>query len=182
MEDINSIILPDFNKKPEEEKKKPLKKVPNARERLTRTNREVCCAYCGNSRILNPDQYQTLFDTYKSEEGVNANFMCKPCDMDSQENPIKFWTIHGNFWNPVMKEIKEMFEAFNSSNKTQQDFITLQRIIATPLKKVHIEGNYTILLSRDNFARGIQFKNFPFIGTLNIKVYEQKEKRIEIVA
>lgn len=182
MEELNKIILPEFSKKTQEEKKKPLKKIPNSRERLGKTNREVKCSYCQTLKILNPSQYQSLFDFYGSEEKVEENYMCKPCDMDAKENPIKFWSLHGDFWNPLLKDLKDLFDAFNESNKSRNDFVTLQQIVAKKLLSVHIASEFTLLLERDNTARGIQLKKFPFIGTLNLKIYEQKEKRIQIVA
>ena len=70
MENINTFILPEI-KKPEKPKKES-KKILDTKERLTRVNREVTCAYCDELKILNPDHYQLLYDIHGSDEKISA--------------------------------------------------------------------------------------------------------------
>ena len=85
MENIKSIILPDFKAKKTRSKKEPTK-ILIEKESLSRTNRTLICKYCESDRILNPDQYQSLFDLHGSEEKVNEEFQCKPCEMNMKNN------------------------------------------------------------------------------------------------
>lgn len=180
MENIDSILLPDLSDKKKTPPKKETKKIANARDRLPRLNREVKCAYCETIKILNPDQYQLLFDIHGSEDNISSSFMCKPCEMESRNNPIKFWSIHGDFWGPFSREAKEIMDAFNSSHKTQQDLTVLQQIIASKLQTLYVTSNFLILLDRDHTARGIRIENFPFIGNIDLKVYEHKKNKVSI--
>jgi hypothetical protein len=178
MENIDTFILPDI-KKPEKPKKEP-KMVPNARDRLTRSNREVPCAYCSEIKILNPDQYQLLFDTHGSDEKIKDEYMCKPCDMKAKNNPVEFWLRHGEQLHVLAKDLKEVYDLFNASFKTQQDLVALNNIVRDKLSVLKI-SNFSILISRDNTARGIQLREFPFVGTINVKIYEDRKTRIEII-
>lgn len=178
MENINTFILPEI-KKPEKPKKES-KKILDTKERLTRVNREVTCAYCDELKILNPDHYQLLYDIHGSDEKISAEYMCKPCEMKSKGNPVVFWLKHGELLQNVSKDLKDLFDAFNGSLRTQQDLVVFDNIIRDNLKVLNI-SSYTILLERDNTAKGVQFKNFPFVGTINLKIYEQRKNRIEIV-
>lgn len=178
MENISSFILPDI-KKPEKPKKEP-KKILDTKERLVRVNREVSCAYCSEQKIINPDQYQLLFDTYGSDDKVAAEYKCKPCQMKERANPVEFGIVHGELLHNLAKDLKEMFDPFNMSFKTQQDFQVLNTILTERLKKEHITS-FTILLSRDNLAKGVQIKDFPFVGAVNLKIYENRNERIQII-
>jgi hypothetical protein len=178
MENINTFILPEI-KKPEKPKKEP-KKILDVKERLTRTNREVNCAYCSELKILNPDHYQLLYDIHGSDEKIADEYMCKPCDIKAKHNPVEFWLTHGELLQNLSKDIKDMFDAYNGSFKTQQDMAVLQSILTDKLKSSNITS-FSILISRDNLGKGIQIKNFPFVGTINLKIYEQRKNRIEVV-
>lgn len=178
MENINTFILPEI-KKPEKPKKEP-KKILDTKERLTRTNREVTCAYCNDLKILNPDHYQLLYDIHGSDEKIADEYMCKPCEMKSKNNPVEFWITHGELLQNLSKDLKDMFDAFNGSFKTQQDLTVLQSIVTGKLKESKIVS-FNILLSRDNLAKGVQIKDFPFVGTINLKIYEQRKNRIEVI-
>lgn len=179
MENIDNIILPDFKAKKTRIKKEP-KKVLVEKESLPRVNRTVICKYCSNERILNPDQYQNLFDSYGSEEKVNEEFFCKPCDMNMKNNPFLFWSIHGEQLQILSKNLKTAFDVYKSSSKNPSDAVAMQNMSVSFLKECKIfDPNFEFIII-DRLPVGIKIKNFPFVGTVILNVYENRNQRIII--
>lgn len=180
MENILSIVLPDFGKEKKTAKpKKPPTVVTVEKSILSKINRTVTCKYCENQRILNPDQYQSLFEEHGSEEVLNEEFMCKPCYMNMKRNPIKFWTIFGESYQTLSKNLKYVFEAFKSSPQNNADVVTLQAESARVLKECGIIDNYEFVI-HDKLPVAITIKSAPFVGIISLRVYEQKKNRIYI--
>ena len=180
MENIDNIILPDFKAKKTRSKKEP-KKVLVEKETLPRTNRTVVCKFCESDRILNPDQYQSLFDLHGSEEKISQEFCCKPCEMHMKNNPFSFWVIYGEHLQVLSKNLKTTFDLYKSSSKSPADAVALQNMSIAFLKEVKIlEPNFEFIVI-DHLPVGMKIKNFPFVGTVILNVYENKKQRITII-
>lgn len=176
MENIDSIILPDLA--PKKRQKKEPEKILVEKQTLSRVNRTVKCIYCEEEKILNPDQYQALFDLHESEEKINEEFYCKPCDMKMRKNPYEFWARKGDSLHELSKTLKNIFESFRVSQKTQNDVFVLQNSCAGVLSQYKISpDNVEFTLDQEN-PNGLKIKNFPFIGEVLIKVYEPKQTRL----
>jgi hypothetical protein len=179
MENIENIELPDFKAEKPRSKKQP-KKIMVEKESLPRLNRTVFCKFCQNDRILNPDQYQNLFDLHGSEEKVNEEFFCKPCDMNMKHNPFLFWAMHGEPLHVLSKNIKNVFDIYKTSSRTPADALALQNMSVAFLKECRIsDPNYEFIIM-DQVPVGLKIKNFPFVGNIVLNVYENKKQRIII--
>lgn len=180
MENIESIILPDFKAK-QTRPKKENKKVLVEKETLPRTNRTVVCKFCESDRILNPDQYQSLFDLHGSEERVAAEFCCKPCEMNMKNNPFYFWVTYGEPLHILSKNLKTAFDIYKSSAKTPVDAVALQNMSVSFLKEAKIsESNFEFVII-NRLPVGMKIKNFPFVGEVILNVYENRKQRITII-
>lgn len=177
MENIDNIILPDFKAKKTRPKKEP-KKVLVEKEALPRINRTVVCKFCGCDRILNPDQYQNLFDLHGSEEKVNEEFCCKPCEMNMKNNPFLFWTTYGEQLHVLSKNLKTAFDIYKSSSKSPSDAVAMQNMSVSFLKECKIfDPNFEFIIV-DRLPVGLKIKNFPFVGNVVLNVYENRKQRI----
>lgn len=185
MENIESFILPDITApKTTKASKGPAKKAPAKvlveKEVLSRVNRTVVCNYCDADKILNPDQYQQLFDIHGNEESLKAEFMCKPCEMEMKRNPIRFWTLFGEPLQVLSKHLKNAFESFRNSAHTNQDVVNMQTQCMVHLKECRIiEPNFEFVI-QDRQPVAMRIKNIPYVGSLILKVYEQRRNRINI--
>lgn len=192
MENKTEIEMPDFSKvsKPTTSVKtatvkKTVKKITEERERLPRTNRTVLCAYCSAEKILNPDQYQSYYDFYGSEEKIEREFMCKDCEMESKKNPIKFWYKHGEILQEMSRHIRIAFDLFNRSAKGNNEFNAMRNMVLFHTKEASIEDTDVEFVARqlpNNFPEfhSLKIHKIPHVGTLTIKPYEDKKHRIEI--
>jgi hypothetical protein len=179
MENIENIMLPDFKAEKPRSKKQP-KKILVEKESLPRLNRTVLCKFCQNDRILNPDQFQNLFDLHGSEEKVNEEFFCKPCDMNMKHNPFLFWAMHGELLHVLSKNIKTVFDIYKTSSRSPADALALQNMSVSFLKECKISDlNYEFIIM-DQIPVGLKIKNFPFVGNIVLNVYENKKQRIII--
>ena len=191
MEDKTNINLPDFTEKPNTKKRTSVTKKANVKttvsvekEILTRTNRDVICNYCNCSKILNPDQYQALYDIYNSEDALNKNFICKECEMDMKRNPMRFGVLHGEPLQELSRHIKAAFDIFNRSNKNDQSFNIMQSSVLFHMKeRVIAEDNVEFVARQSQTGpefHSIKIHNIPFIGTVTIKPYENIKNRVTI--
>jgi hypothetical protein len=179
MENIESIILPDFKAKKTRPKKEN-KKVLVEKETLPRTNRTVVCKYCESDRILNPDQYQSLFDLHGSEEKVAEEFCCKPCEMIMKNNPFYFWVNYGDSLHILSKNLKTAFDIYKTSSRSSADAVALQNMTVSFMKEVKISDSNFEFIIVDRIPVGMKIKNFPFVGEIILNVYENKKQRITI--
>ena len=180
MENIDSIILPDFKAKKTRPKKEN-KKVLVEKETLPRINRTVVCKYCESDRILNPDQYQSLFDLHGSEEKVAEEFCCKPCEMHMKNNPFYFWVTYGEPLHILSKNLKTTFDIYKTSARSQADAVALQNMTVSFMKEVKISDSNFEFIIVDRVPVGMKIKNFPFVGEVILNVYENRKQRITIV-
>lgn len=187
MEKTDTIAIPaEFSSPPKKfnpinnlrKNKKPLD-LEETRTRLPKVNRSVKCVHCEQDRILNPEQYQSYFDYWGDEEKLLRNFICKPCDMQIQLNPFKFWTVHSDHYSKLSKTLKIAFDLFNNSQKTSNDEMNMTKMIVDTLKIANIEASPNLLSNNhlefmiDNrVVRGMKIKNIPFVGTVTITPYE----------
>lgn len=177
MENIKSIILPDFKAKKTRSKKEPTK-ILVEKESLPRTNRTLVCKFCESDRILNPDQYQSLFDLHGSEEKVNEEFQCKPCEMSMKNNPFFFWAMYGEHLHILSKNLKTAFDIYKTSSKSSTDAVAMQNMSTSFLKECKIlDPNFEFIII-DKLPVGMKIKNFPFVGNIILNVYENKKQRI----
>jgi len=180
MENTDSIILPDFEAKKTRPKKEP-KKVLVEKETLPRTNRTVVCKFCESDRILNPDQYQSLFDLHGSEEKVSEEFFCKPCEMSMKNNPFLFWVIYGEPLQILSKNLKTSFDIYKTSSRSREDAVALQNMSISFMKEAKIlDPNFEFIII-DQIPVGMKIKNFPFVGTVILNVYESRKQRITVI-
>lgn len=183
MEDINKIILPDLSKKPDAKKtakKTAAKRVKEDKETLPRVNRKLNCRFCDEERILNPDQYQKLFDIHGSEEEIQKEFECKPCYMEMKINPFLFWTKYGDQLQTLCKNLKTAFDVYRSSARGVAEARALQTMCGTFLKEAKIsDTGYEFIIS-EHLPTGLKIKNFPFVGDISLFVYENRKSRIRI--
>lgn len=155
------------------EKPKKLKQIPDTRPRLAKTNRTVKCNFCEDDRILNPEQYQAYYDFYGDEDKIAREFICKPCEVKQKDNPFLFWAEHSPLVKKLSKNIKVAFELFQKSEKYNQDVLVLQNMINGFLTESKISTDkYEIVIERQSPV-GLIIKNFPFVGTITLKPYEQ---------
>lgn len=175
MENIESIILPDLSKKPKTEK--PPKKVLVEKEVVSRINRNVTCGYCEIEKILNPDQYQLLLDTHGTED----EFMCKSCEVAMKRTPLEFWTIHGPQFKIMCKHLKNTFDSYKASAaQGQPDALKLQAdSAAIMLANKIVDPNYEFVIE-NQIPVAMRIKNFPCVGSVVLRVYEQGKNRIVI--
>jgi hypothetical protein len=195
MENIQEIEMPDFSsKKPKVSSKEVVEKTSSSkkkvlteeRERLPRTNRTVECAYCSQSKILNPDQYQSYFDYWGSEEKIAKEFMCKDCEISMIANPIKFWYRHGEILQELSRHIKVAFELFNKSSKGNQEFNSMRSMVLFHTKDSGIEESNVEFVARqlNNSLpefHTLKLHKIPHVGSITIKPYENTKNRIEII-
>lgn len=177
MENINTIDLPVLQKKPgRKQKNKIIEK-----EVLPRTNRDLSCIYCESEKILNPDQYQALFDLYGSEEKIKDEFYCKPCEMQMKKNPFSFWTIYSDHYKNLIKNLRTAFDIYKTSSRSLADANALQNMSLSFLKECKIkEPNFEFII-KDTVPVGMWIKSVPFVGDVKLDVYETKSNRINIV-
>lgn len=175
MEDITTFVLPELAKKPEKQKK-PVKTVLDVKERLPKQNRTIPCAYCGEDKIIAPDTYQLLFDTHGSDEKILEEFMCKSCEMAMKRNPFLFWAEHGAILHELSNKLKTVFSQYNET----------KNLLALQTDGTNIMHGYGIFetnfdwIVENQAPVGMTIKNFPFIGNITLKVYEQRKNRIII--
>lgn len=160
--------------------KKSGRKRKTENEKLPRTNREITCIYCENIKILNPDQYQDLFDLHKDEEKIKQEFYCKPCEMQMRNNPFKFWTIYGEQYKTLFKNLKTSFELYKNSSHSLEDAASLQKMSINFMKECNIkEPNFEFIIE-DRNPVGMIIKSVPFVGDVVLNIYESKNSRISI--
>jgi hypothetical protein len=177
MEDITSIILPDLS--PKKRQKKEPEKILVEKQKLSRINRTIVCKYCEEEKILNPDQYQALFDLHGSEEKINEEFYCKSCDVKMRKNPYEFWARKGDSLHELGKNLKNVFESFRVSQKSQNDVFVLQNSCAGILSQNKISpDNVEFIIDNQGNPTSLKIKNFPFIGEVMIHTYEPKATRL----
>lgn len=176
MENLDSIILPDLT--PKKRQKKEPEKILVEKQKLSRINRTITCKYCEEEKILNPDQYQALFDLHDSEEKIAEEFFCKSCDVKIRKNPFEFWARKGESLHELSKNLKSVFESFRVSQKTQNDVFVLQNSCAGILSQCKITPENVEFIIDDGNPTSLKIKNFPFIGEVVIHVYEPKPSRI----
>lgn len=193
MENKTEIELPDFSKvtltptpaKKAASKKAATKTIVEERERLPRTNRHINCSYCSTEKVLNPDQYQSYYDFYGSEDKIEREFMCKECEMESKKNPIKFWYKHGDLLQEMSRHIRIAFDLFNRSSKGNNEFNAMRNMVLYHTKEALIEDTGVEFVARqlpNNLPEfhSLKIHKIPHVGTLTIKPYEDKKNRIEI--
>lgn len=195
MENIKEIEMPDFSsKKLKAPSKEVSEKTSNTkkkvlteeRARLPRTNRTVECAYCSESKILNPDQYQSYFDYWGSEEKIAKEFMCKDCEIQMKANPIKFWYLHGEPLQDLSRHIKVAFELFNKSSKGNQEFNSMRSMVLFHTKDVGFDESNVEFVARqlnNNLPEfhSLKLHKIPHVGSITLKPYENTKNRIEII-
>lgn len=178
MEDINKITIPNLEKKVGRKQKN--NKITVEKNLLSRINRELDCIYCESKKTLNPDQYQALFDLHSNEEKIKEEFFCKPCEMQMKKNPFKFWTIYGDNYKNLLKNLKTTFDIYKTSNRSLEDANALQNMTISFLKESNIsEPNFEFIIT-DKIPTGMIIKNVPFVGRIYLHVYESKNNRITI--
>lgn len=169
--------MPNLAAKKTKPKKEP-KKVLVEKEQLSRVNRNITCNYCETEKILNPDQYQARYDIYGDEETLKSEFMCKNCEMEMKRNPIAFWTIHGEIFHTLSKNIKNIFDSFKNSNKGPTDVLNLQNFTTKHLFENSIHQFEFVI--KEGLPISLKIKQMPFVGTVTLNVYEQRKNRIVI--
>lgn len=179
MENIDQILLPDMAKKPEKvPKPRKTSQTPltEVKERLPKTNRNVECAYCNTVKILNPVQYQLLFDIHGSDDKITQEYMCKSCEMTMRGNPIKFWITHGELLHDLCRKLKGSFDTF----KQNRNSVELQQTAVAMMHSANVyEPNFQFIIEDGNPV-GMAILRFPFVGQITLKVYEQRKNRIII--
>lgn len=185
MENTNEFIVPETITKPRKKKEKiEPKQILEERPRLTRTNRTIPCAYCSTEKILNPDQYQSMFDYWGNEEKIAREFMCKDCEVSMKENPIKFWAKHGELLPTLTRKVRAAFEVFNSSARGNNEIVTLQNMINSFLGEVFIDPRLaeygTEPAARGFLVKTLKLKTLPFIGNITIQPYESSNNRFKL--
>ena len=164
------------NLKPKKAKKETTE-ILDTRPRLPRTNRTISCIYCGQERILNPDQYQAYYDYWGDEEKVARNFDCKPCEVARNDNPFKFWFKHSEQTRVTLKTLKAIFEVF----KNTRDVAYLQNMTTTLfaekffLKVDNFNANGKFMINY-GLPQGVEISCVPYVGTVQFLPYEEQEK------
>lgn len=176
MEDIKKIELPVFPKKLG--RKAKIKTIE--KQLLPRINRDLVCIYCNSDKILNPDQYQALFDLYGDETKIQQEFYCKPCEMVMKKNPFIFWTLYGEGFKQLFKNLKTTFDVYKSSSRSVEDATALQSMTVNFLKECKIkEPNFEFIIN-EKIPTGMIIKSVPFVGDVHLNVYESGNDRIVI--
>lgn len=185
MENTTEFVLPVLGKpeKPKKQPKKQPKQILEERARLPRTNRTIKCAFCASEKILNPDQYQALFDYWGNEEKIEREFMCKECEVSQKENPILFWAQHGELFINLTKKIRAAFEIYNASIRTNEHIIVLQNMVNSFLIECTIDtrlAEYGTEPAANGFTvKTLKLNNMPFIGTVTLHPYDQPSNRVK---
>ena len=181
MENTTEFVLPVIEKT-KRQKKQPPKQILEERPRLPRTNRTIKCAFCASEKILNPDQYQSLFDYWGNEEKIEREFMCKDCDVAMKDNPILFWAKHSELLPALARKIRAAFEVFNSSIRDNENTVVLQNMVNSFLGEVKIDtrlAEYGTEPAANGFTvKTLKLNNMHFIGTVTLYPYEQPSNRI----
>ena len=178
MNKTTELVIPDFSKKEEKPKKGRPPSPPKTVEKevLPRTNREVKCAYCEATKILNPDQYQKRFDYFGSDDAVARHFQCQDCETAENTNPFRFWFTHSPIVNNMALRLKPVFETYvmePNPQRLQDDThtIMIENGIRPP--------NYAFVIE-NGLPEGLTI-NFPFVGVVTIRPKEfRMEKKIVI--
>jgi hypothetical protein len=179
MEDLSSIILPDLSKN-KVKRAKPAKTVLVEKQELSRVNRTVTCGFCENEKILNPDQYQSLFESLGSEEKIQEEFMCKSCEVSMRRNPFDFWTRYGEHYQTLSKSLRQIFDRYAASNRTSNDALILQNSTFDVIKNCKIlPENIEFVIDNLNPV-ALKIKSVPFVGEVLLRIYEPKNSRIRI--
>lgn len=185
--ETESILLPENLDKPAKKKtankaSKEPKIIVVEKQSLPRVNRTLGCIYCQTEKILNPDQYQKLFDVYESDEKIKEEFYCKPCEMHMKKNPYLFWAKNGEIFHDLAKNLRTVFDQFASSQRSPNDASVLQRSCSEILTRNKISFDNVAFISNatTNIPESLVIKNLPFVGEVIVKVYESKNNRISI--
>lgn len=184
MENTEKFVIPDMSKPEEKPKKRnnlaeyqKQKRAQIAQEnRLPRQNRTLNCIYCDCERILNPDQYQSYFDYWDDEEKIKRNFVCKPCDVFSKENPFQFFLIYSEQTRKLIKATKAAFELYRENGNGQQLLTTIFNLYKENklFRGENFNDNCELII--DKYPKGIKIHGFPFIGAFEILPYESEKK------
>ena len=186
MENITSLIPPQyttFTEVPLKKEKKTTVKtqnIPADKTVLSKVNRTLVCKFCGSDKILNPKQYQELFDQYESEERLAEEFMCKPCEMAMRRNPFRFWTIYGDSYQILSKNLRAIFDVFRGSQRTQEDAVRMQTATENLMREHSISNTLYEYVIRESVPVGMAIKDIPYVGTVVLWVYEPKKQRIQL--
>jgi len=185
MEKTNEFILPDMSKIKKKKIKpatEPTKLIVEERERLPRTNRTIKCAFCSTEKILNPDQYQSLYDYWGNEDKIQREFMCKDCDIEQKTNPVLFGMKYSELLPTLTRKIRAAFEVYNASNKDNADIVALQNMVNAFLGECHIDtrsAEYgTEPAPRGFTVKTLKLNHFPFIGNITLYPYETTQNRV----
>lgn len=151
-------------------------------KKLSRVNRTIPCSTCDTPKILNPNQYQSRYDYWGSEEKLKKHFICKECDMEMKTNPIKFWYKRGEILQELCKHVKIAFDLFNNSQKAQNDLTAMQNMVLFHTNQMFLETTNVEFVARmnDNLPEfhALKLHKIPNVGTITLKVYENKTDRI----
>jgi len=179
MENIEKIVIPSIPKKEKNESKKT---VLVEKESLPRKNRTITCRYCQVDKILNPNQYQTLFDACGSDEQrVTEEFMCKACEMSMKRNPFLFWSNYGDAFSGIIKDVKSIFDTFRNSRREVSDAVNLQNSSVSVLQGYKIPDSNFEFIVVEGLPSGIRIRNVPFVGSISLNVYKTGKEKIEII-
>jgi hypothetical protein len=98
-----------------------------------------------------------------------------------KNNPFSFWVIYGDHLQVLSKNLRTAFDLYKSSSKSPADAVALQNMSIAFLKEAKIlEPNFEFIII-DYLPVGMKIKNFPFVGTVILNVYENKKQRITII-
>jgi hypothetical protein len=149
------------------------------KKKLSKVNRELDCPFCGEKRILNPNQYQSYYDYWGDEDKIKRNFICKPCEVKQNENPFLFWLQHHESTRKANRALKAVFELYKSSRRTQEDILALQNMTVNVMSEYKIDPTNIEFITENNLPTAIRIKHMPFVGTFEFKPYN--EVKINIV-
>lgn len=97
-----------------------------------------------------------------------------------KRNPIKFWTLFGEPLQILSKHLKTAFDAYRASSRTTQDVVNMQTQCMVHLKECKIiEPNFEFVV-QDGLPVAMAIKNIPYVGTVVLRVNEQRKNRIHI--
>lgn len=180
MENMEKLVVPDFSAQKSEEKPKKGDNLRKYREKqqLSKVNRNVPCIYCGTERILNPQQYQAYFDYWGDEDKVKRNFVCQPCDTEANKNPFLFWLNHHDSAKRLVRGLKAIFEVYKASPKAESDVLSLQNMTVGLLGENKIDAPNMEFITENKLPTGIRVKNMPFVGTIELKPYNEQKIHI----
>lgn len=183
MEDIKNFDIPEFidltedKGKTKKVPKKETKLILEERGRLPKINRTLRDIYSGEEKIVNPDQYQALYDYWGSHEKIEKNFISKETEMQMRENPIRFWLLHGQLLQNLAIQLKAIYEDFFRLNDPGY--------FVRESKRLFTENNIALydfepLNTQNKTLNGVIIKNIPFVGNILIKPYENRQNRITL--